>query len=134
MAVTAQQVPPAATVPPFVNVIVRTMLRSPLHGLMSKNTMLLTFKGRKSSKIYTIPLTYVQEGNMITCFTNSAWWKNLRGGAPVTLVIKGRELQGVATPMMDDRELIVRELYAFLQKNPRDAKYRSVRLDARKQP
>lgn len=68
------------------------------------------------------------------CFTSSLWWKNLRGGAPVTVVVKGRKRQGIATPVQDDKELIVREMYTFLQKNPGSAKYRSVRLNAQKQP
>jgi hypothetical protein len=101
---------------------------------MSNNTMLLTFTGRKSGKGYTIPVLYRQEGKRVMCFTNSPWWKNLRGGAPVTLVLKGRELQGSATPVLDDQERSVREHAAFLQKNPGVAKVRGIRLDAQKQP
>lgn len=96
--------------------------------------MLLTLKGRKSSNVYTIPVTYVQEGNRVICFTNGSWWKNLCGGATVTLVLKGRERQGRATPLRDNQERIVREHISFLQKIPQVAKYRSVRLDAQMQP
>ena len=36
----------AASHPPaFVSTIVKTLLRSPLHGMMSKNMLLLSFKG-----------------------------------------------------------------------------------------
>jgi hypothetical protein len=32
------------------------LLRSPLHGLMSKRFLLLTFTGRKSGRKHTIPV------------------------------------------------------------------------------
>ena len=84
----------APTVPPIVNVVVKAILRSPLHGLMSKNRMLLTFRGHKSGKLYTTPLSYLHEGESIMCFTDSSWWKNLRGGAPVRVRLAGRDLAG----------------------------------------
>lgn len=135
MVVTNPSAPqPSSSPPPVVSALVGAILRSPLHGLMSNTTMFLSFTGGKSGKKYTIPLLYQQEGNRVMCFTSSPWWKNLRGGAPVTVVVKGRERQGIATLVQDEKELIVRELYTFLQKNPSSAKYRSIRLDAQKQP
>jgi len=67
--------------------IVKPILRSPLHGLVSKNTMLITFSGRKSGKVYTTPVGYVRNDNDITVFSqrHSSWWRNLRGGASVTV-------------------------------------------------
>ncbi len=42
-------------VPGIANTIAIRILRSPLHGLLSHNTLLLSFQGRKSGKIYTKP-------------------------------------------------------------------------------
>ena len=92
----AQQQSTAPTVPRVVNVLVKFILRSPLHGLMSKNRMLLTYQGRKSGKVYTIPVSYFREGESIVCFTDSSWWKNLRGGAPVRMRLSGRDVVGMA--------------------------------------
>ena len=39
-----------------INPIVRTILRSPFHGLMCKNTLLLEFTGRKSGRTLLPPL------------------------------------------------------------------------------
>jgi hypothetical protein len=128
-------VPQAApTIPPFVNTIVRAILRSPLHRIMSHNIMLLSFTGRKSGKRYAIPVSYVREDDTFTCFTDSRWWQNLRGGASVTLLVKGQELQGIATPVFDDKETIAHHLRLFLQKVPRDAKFHAVRLSSSGQP
>jgi hypothetical protein len=114
---------------------VKVLLRSPLHGLMSHNTMLLSFKGRKSGKHYTLPISYIREGDTVICFTDTrtSWWKNLRN-VPVTLHLKGQHLQGIAEAVQGDRADVKRELATFLQQSPRDAKYKGVRLGAEGQP
>ena len=71
------------------------LLRSPLHRLISKSVLLITFTGRKSGKKYTTPITYLRDGDTVLMTTDSPWWKNLRGGALVTLRIRGREYVGV---------------------------------------
>ena len=125
----------APTVPQFVNELVKRILRSPLHSLLSKNRMLLTFTGRKSGKRYTIPLSYVQEGDTILCVTNkSSWWRNLRGGVPVKVMLKGQERDGNAQAIFDDPAVIMQGLQKLLQAIPSDAKYHGVKLDLKGQP
>jgi hypothetical protein len=82
----------------FANIIVRPLLRSRLHSLISQHVMLITFTGRKSGKVYTIPVGYVRADEAILTSTlrSNRWWKNLCGGAPVTLYLQGRELKGSA--------------------------------------
>jgi len=41
-----------------LNPLMRALLRSPLHGLLSGMLMLLSYTGRKSGKVYTIPIGY----------------------------------------------------------------------------
>jgi hypothetical protein len=54
------------TVPGYVNRLIKRLLSSPLHRLMSTNTMLLTFAGRKSGKKYTVAVRYVRTGDVVT--------------------------------------------------------------------
>lgn len=117
-------------VPGFVSGIVKVLLRSPLHGLMSHNTLLLSFKGRKSGKNYLIPMSYIREGDIVTCFTDTrtSWWKNLQS-TPVILHIKGQRTQGFAKTVQGDQADLQSELSTFLRHSPRDAKYKGVRLD-----
>ncbi len=129
----AQQRSTAPTVPRVVNVLVKIILRSPLHGLMSKNRMLLTFRGRKSGKVYTTPVSYFREGESIVCFTDSSWWKNLRGGAPVRMRLSGRDVAGMAYPIDTDTEAIAKGLERMLQKIPSDARYYQVTVGPRGQ-
>ena len=63
----------------IINPIVRFILRSSAHGLMSHNTVLLEFTGRKSGKVYTMPVSYHRNKAQVHCFTerNNQWWRNL---------------------------------------------------------
>ncbi len=96
----------ATTVPPFVNHAMKFVLRSPVHGMVSKTVLLITFTGRKSGKTYTTPVSYSQHDDQVYIFTHAAWWKNLRSGTPVTLRIQGREFQGLAEPVAEDKQAI----------------------------
>ena len=63
----------------LVNRVVALVLRSPLHGLVSRRILLLTFVGRRSGRTLAVPLNYVRVDGYIVCFTGpawSAWWKN----------------------------------------------------------
>lgn len=83
---------------------------------MSKNLMLITFTGRKSGKQFTTPVTYSYlSPERLIVFSSNPWWKNLRGGAPVSLVIKGKPVQGTAEPT-DDRQTVINETRAYLAK------------------
>lgn len=119
----------ATTVPPFVNNAMKFVLRSPVHGMVSKFTLLITFTGCKSGKTYTTPVSYSQEGDQVYIFTHANWWKNLCGGTPVTLCLQGRELKGLAEPVVEDKRAIEAGLAAHLRKVPSDAKYYSVTFD-----
>ena len=78
------------------NPIVVAILRSPLHGLMSNSVMLLTYRGRRSGRAFTTPISYVRDGEdlLAVASRDHAWWRNLRGGAPVRVRLRGRELRG----------------------------------------
>ena len=122
------------TIPPYVNSAMKFVLRSPAHGMVSKTVLLISFTGRKSGKTYSTPVDYSQDGDQVTVFTHSGWWKNLRGGAPVTLCIRGRELQGLAEPVSEDKGSVAAGLAEHLRKVPSDAKYYGVTFDEHKNP
>ena len=122
------------TIPPFVNKTMQFILRSPLHSMVSKTVLLITFTGRKSGKTYTTPVDYSQDGDQVTIFTHASWWKNLRSGAPVTLRLRGREFQGVAEPVAEDKQAVAAGLSAHLKKVPSDARYYGVSFDDQGNP
>lgn len=85
-----------------VNRVMRPLLRSPLHRLVSKKVALLTFRGRKSGKTYVLPVSYVQaDDHTLLLGTETAWYKNLRGGVPVAVRLRGKERTGTAEVIED---------------------------------
>ena len=124
----------ATTVPPFVNKAMKFVLRSPMHNLVSKTVLLITFTGRKSGKSYTTPVSYSKTGDHVSIFTHATWWKNLCCVAPVKLRLQGREFQGLAEPVADDKRSIATGLAAHLRKVPSDARYYGVTFDEHKNP
>lgn len=82
----------------FMNRIMKPLLGSPLHFLVSGWCMLITVRGRKTGNLYTTPVYYMRDGNCICFYSGKAlhWIKNLTGGAQVTLRLQGRDVRGWA--------------------------------------
>lgn len=117
------------SVSPMLNKTMKFILRSPLHGMISKYLTLITFTGRKSGKTYTTPVSYFQDNNQIYIFSHASWWKNLRNGAPVTLRLRGKKIQGLAEPVVDDKQTIASALTTHLRQSPFDARFYDVTID-----
>ena len=88
-----------------INPFVAAILRSPLHGLLSKQMMLLTYTGRKTRKRYTIPVGYGRDGETLVVFSSRPWRRNLRGGAPVEVLVRRKHHTGTAEPIEDALEV-----------------------------
>ncbi|OGO29578.1 MAG: hypothetical protein A2Z16_07080 [Chloroflexi bacterium RBG_16_54_18] len=117
------------------NGFITWMLRSPLHGMLSSSTMLVTVTGSTSGRPITTPVNYAQQGNTlwVTSFRKRSWWRNLRGGWPVELQIKGKGVQGWGRAI-EDRPEVEAALSNYLQRLPKSAKYFGVTLDENGQP
>ena len=117
------------------NPIVIWILRSPLHSLMDKSTILITFAGRKSGKEYTIPVSYMRDSDALLMISQRehTWWKNLRGGAQVTLYLQGDTLKARGE-VITDIKTVANKLLLFLQQFPGYQKLIHVKLLANGQP
>lgn len=120
----------------LINPPVRALLRSPLHGLMSRNTLLLEFVGRRSGRALATPISYHMADQTAHCFTNRSfrWWHNLTNGQPVQLTIRGRRWRSTPVVERTDSVLMAERLTAFLRAVPRDAAHAGVRLDSNGEP
>lgn len=82
----------------ILNPVVRGILRSPAHRVISASTMLLTFTGAKSGTRYTTPVAYFAgDGDEVFCATTSRWWRNLVAQPAVTLRLRGRDIAARAS-------------------------------------
>ncbi len=102
------------------NQIVRTLLRSPLHGLVSNKTLLITFKDRHSGAEIAQPCPYSRIGDTVTLFTNlnEDWWRHLDEEAHVHVRIKDQKVAGTARIITyeDDREMLTNKLTSVYPK------------------
>ena len=119
----------------WYNPLVIFILRSPLHALLSGSMMLLTYTGRKSGKSITLPTNWVRDGNtvFVTSRRERTWWRNLRGGAPVTVRLQGRDCAGEGKAI-EDLDAVVNGLHAYYRRVPQWAKYASVTLGTNGEP
>lgn len=113
--------------------ILKAILRSPLHGMMSRNLMLIYVTGRKSGKVYTLPVPYLQTGELLTIMAAGVWWKNLRGGARVMVRLRGSTFHGRAE-VFEQMDVIQAEVRAFLKARPQVARFLKVQLDPNGDP
>jgi hypothetical protein len=101
----------------FGNTFVRALLRSPLHRLLSGSLLLVTYTGRQSGRTFTIPVMYVQDEVELVVYvgrsSDKVWWRNLRGGAQVSVRLRGRELTGTGSAVPGSAELQKRYLSRF---------------------
>lgn len=83
-----------------MNFLVKPLLRSPFHWLLSSSVALIRFTGRKSGKTFETPVAFTKFGDeFLICLTetrNRQWWRNYREPWPMSLKHKNRWLQGKA--------------------------------------
>jgi deazaflavin-dependent oxidoreductase (nitroreductase family) len=84
----------------FGNLFVSALLRSPLHRLASGSLLLISYRGRRSGRRFTIPVMYAEREGTLTIFVGhperKRWWRNLRVGAEVEVRLRGRRVRGQA--------------------------------------
>lgn len=119
----------------WYNPLMKWLLRSPLHGMVSKGVMLVTYTGRKSGKVYSTPVNYIRAGDLLltTSFKGRTWWRSLRGGAPVTVRLQGKDLPAAAE-VVEEGQGVVENLAEIMRQAPQYARYLGVRLDGDQKP
>jgi len=115
----------------FINIVVRALLKSPFHSLMSGSVLLISYTGRKSGKDYTTPVRYVRTDTGIRCFTSEEvqWWRNVKAKPRVILRVRGVSGQYQASILEDDPAAIRRHLTDYLAIFPQDAAYHEIHLN-----
>jgi deazaflavin-dependent oxidoreductase (nitroreductase family) len=97
------------------NDFIAWVLRSPFHGMLSNGMMLITVTGRKTGKKYTTPVGYYREGDTLLVMTSRdrTWWRNLKGGAEVGLLLKHVSVTAFAEPELEEKAVEARLLDYF---------------------
>ena len=126
---------PAPTFYRFLSPLMRGLLRSPLRRLLSGQLMLLEYLGAISGRRYTIPIGYFawDDGSVLS-FSGSRWWRNLRDGRQVSLLLGSVRRAAVPTVIgpIDSRATLLGE---FVHRyGPRTAGRLQVGLPSDRQP
>ena len=119
----------------WFNPFMAGVLRSPFHGLLSHNTMLITVCGKKTGRRLTTPVNYFRRGDelLMVSLRSRTWWRNLRGGAQVGLLLAGKEREAFASVAESDSE-IRRGLAQIIVHSPSIARPLAIALDETGQP
>jgi len=111
---------------PLINRIVRLLLNSPLHGLMSGSVMVVYYTGRRTGKRRWTPVRYLrEEDGGVVCLTGreTGWWPNFLERHDVALQLAGRRVAARAHARPDATEHKTSVLRETLERFPADAPY-----------
>ncbi len=85
-----ERVTPPLLLVKLANPVMRRLLASPLHGVVSAQLLLLHFTGRRTGRRYIVPTGYHDLDGVPSVLTNSGWRLNFRGGADIEVTLRGR--------------------------------------------
>ena len=114
----------------IINPAVKGILRSLLHGMMSNNTMVLSYRGQRSGRAFELPISYAQIDGDLYAFTakSGQWWRNFMNQGDASVLVGGQNLEATVSALSDSGEDLALQLARFLQLVPRDAKPAGVRM------
>jgi hypothetical protein len=113
----------------WYNLIIKILLRSPLHFIVSNAVMLLKYQGRKSGRYYTVPVSYSRDAKdlLVISQRKRSWWRSLVGGAPVEVRLQGHWSDARAEAFTDP-EIVAKELALYLEKFSYLAKHMDIEM------
>lgn len=120
----------------IANPLVRFLLRSPFHAWLSGSVLLITVFGRKTGRPYTLPVNYAQSDNLLWILPGmieqKTWWRNLKDGAEVDIVLRGKQQKAFAEVVTGEKDLqtAVEALKTYFHQFPQSAKMHQVQMGA----
>ena len=110
--------------PNWVNSWMKWALTTPgIQNMAGQGVALLSFKGRRTKKLYTIPVSYHRQDDSVTIITKRQrrWWHNFESPIEVEIRLAGQEYTGKAEIEADDAETL-EFMTEYLRTRPIDAK------------
>ena len=112
----------------MLDATMRSILRSPLHGMVSRKMLIVTVTGRKSGRVYANPVGYVENDGDLLIGTAAKWRRNLVPGEPVSITWRGRKT-AADWEVITDEERIAEPYRIVIAGNPAHSKRSGVTLD-----
>jgi hypothetical protein len=120
----------------FINPIVRLILKSPIHFLISNQILLFRVVGRRSKRIFEIPASFAHINDSLVCVTlrENLWWKNFKDIETQEIYFKGKKINKNISINFTDNAFVRDKLKELIEHNPIDAFFAGVKLDKNKVP
>jgi deazaflavin-dependent oxidoreductase (nitroreductase family) len=98
--------------------------------MVSQGVMLVSVTGRKSGKTISTPTNYLRDGNTlwVISWRDRKWWRNLRGGATIRVLLAGQRMEGRGH-VIEEQRAVAQSLFDYYRKVPQYAKYVKIGLD-----
>jgi len=115
---------------PIGNFFVKTIVSSPLHGLLGDSLAVITVTGRRSGRVISTPINVVWQGDawLVTSLRSRTWWRNLRGGGIALLRVGGRQ-GNVRGEIIEAKKETAAALGAYFRQFPNNARFFKLKLD-----
>jgi hypothetical protein len=107
------------------NLVVATLLRSPIHRLLSGSVDLVRYTGRRSGREFTTPTQYAEVGDdviiLVGRHSSKTWWRNFTTEHDIDVLLRGRwrPMKARAVVGAEEPATIAPLLDAFLEKFPK---------------
>jgi len=101
----------------YFNPLKKILLRSPLHSVAGKDTVLIIYTDRKTGASHSVPLRFVKDDRTLYALTQkeNLWWHQIRNGAAVKIILEGKQYSGWAT-VYENNEKVVDEMRMMYSK------------------
>lgn len=121
---------PVARYQGALNRLMRGLLRTPgISRVLGGTLLTFTLVGRKSGKIYRIPVAYTRhDGKLLVGTVGTAWVHNFVPGEPVTVRVRGRQRLADHRVFRDEQNVVA--LYDVIARDNRtNAKFSGIGYD-----
>jgi len=106
------------------NTIVTTILKTPLHPVLSGSTVLVKYRGATSGNEYVTPVQYADAHHGLVVLVGEpetkTWWRNFTTMATISVLLKGRWIPMTAHSLRgdEDPDAVAPLLLSYAQRFP----------------
>jgi hypothetical protein len=107
------------------NPVMRAVLDSRAHGILSGRLVVVSYRGHRSGRTFRIPLRYAAspDGRFVAIAVRpeqKLWWRSFAEPAPATLTFRGKRVE--TRGALSDGDARERALAVYVARFPRSAR------------